>query len=71
MSDKFPDDLVAAVKEFWEHVPHCCGYPACDGDLVGIAHSEKCPLFKRQREFTTMEFAVLFHQHMVERGGGR
>src|SRR5271165_6529578 len=47
------------VRKFWDTLPHCCGYPKCDGDLEGIEHSEDCPLFGKE-EIGMFEFAELY-----------
>jgi len=47
------------AEEFWDTLPHCCGYPNCDGDLETTAHSEGCPLHNR-KEISEMEFASLY-----------
>lgn len=44
------------AQEYWNTLTHCCGYPDCDGDLVAIEHSEKCPLFG-EKELNRFEFA--------------
>jgi hypothetical protein len=47
------------VIDFWNSLPHCCGYPFCDGDLEGEPHSQKCPLFGR-KELSRIEFAEAY-----------
>ena len=53
------EDDLAQAREFWKTLPHCCGYPQCDGDLVGIEHDSKCPLYGK-KELTLIEFAAMF-----------
>ena len=53
------EDDLAQAREFWKTLPHCCGYPQCDGDLVGIEHDSKCPLYGK-KELTLLEFAAMF-----------
>jgi len=56
------DKLTA--REFWDTLPHCCGYPNCDGDLVATTHSEGCPLFGR-KELSEFEFATAYAVYRV------
>jgi hypothetical protein len=48
-----------SAEQFWNSLPHCCGYPFCDGDLEGHPHSQKCPLFGR-KELSRIEFAEAY-----------
>lgn len=52
-------EIAERAREFYKTLPHCMGYPDCDGDLVGIDHSEKCPLFSKV-DLGYMQFAVAF-----------
>jgi hypothetical protein len=51
------EELQQRARELWRSLPHCCGYPECDGDLVATPHSQKCPLFGRV-ELSVTEFGA-------------
>jgi hypothetical protein len=51
------EELQRRARELWRSLPHCCGYPECDGDLVATPHSQKCPLFGRV-ELSVTEFGA-------------
>lgn len=43
------------AREWLSKRAFCCGYPKCDGDLVGEEHSEQCPLFgKKSPDMVTL-----------------
>ena len=51
---------------------HCCGYPQCDGDLVGIEHDSKCPLYgKKESNPDRVRCHAPRQPSATERGGRR
>lgn len=60
------EGLRARAEQKWNKLPHCCGYPKCDGDLVGIYHSEECPMFGDKTEPTRQQFAADFAHQIRE-----
>lgn len=52
-------ELTDKARVFFAALPHCIGYPGCDGDLEGLPHEPGCPLFT-QKEMTLLEKVVAF-----------
>ncbi len=50
---------VPSTEQFWNSLPHCLGYPECDGDLVATPHEPGCPLFT-EKALSVLEFAEAY-----------
>lgn len=53
------------AERFWDTLPHCCGYPKCDGDLEATPHSKECPLFGK-KEMDAFVFASAYAAELRE-----
>ena len=42
-------DMVERAAKFYYSLPHCCGYPKCDGELVGLEHEPECPMYGKDK----------------------
>jgi hypothetical protein len=52
--------VTQTAQEFYQTMPHCCGYPNCDGDLEGQGHDPGCPLYPDCEELGLFDFAEAY-----------